>query len=151
MAKKEDTFSFKSIFRQFMQKSLQSLVSVVAEHADNISDWIKNISGFKRKIRKMLAAAILLSAGLSVAGIGASIYIASLYPKLGNGISHIAVGITIILVATVYLKFKEWLNIKDNENSRIFKPLIFKWCKMNLKIKDSKNLRIFKPLTFKVI
>ena len=107
MAKKEDKISFKSILNQFMQKSLQSLISVVAEQSDHLVEWIKNISGFRRKIKKLIVTVILLTAGLGIFGVGISQYIASLYPNLGNGLSYILVGIVFVLIAALYTKFNE--------------------------------------------
>lgn len=107
MPKKEEKTSLKSLFSQFMQKSLQSLIAVVAEHADHIMDWVKSIPAIKRKIRRMLTAVILFSAGLSVMGIGISLYLAKLYPNLGNGLSHILIGLVLTLAALLYVKLNE--------------------------------------------
>ena len=107
MVKKEDKFSFKSLLNQVMQKSLQSLISVLAEHSEHLMDWVKSIPSIKKKLRKMIIVVILFSSGLSVIGIGISLYIASLYPNFGNGFSHIIIGIVIILVALIYVKLSE--------------------------------------------
>lgn len=101
---KEEKFSFKKILGQFMEKSLQSIIAVVADQSDHIVSWIKDISGLKRKIKKILTAVIILSAGLMVVGVGLGIFIGSLYPNLDNGISHILVGLAFVLVAIIYLK-----------------------------------------------
>jgi len=42
MVKKEDKVTFKSILNQFMQKSLQSLISVVAEQSEHLIGWVKD-------------------------------------------------------------------------------------------------------------
>ena len=107
MAKKEGKLNFKSLFNEFMEKSLRSLISVVAEHSDHLASWIQNISGFRRKLRHLLTAVILASAGLSVLGIGIGLYVANLYPNLGNGISHILVGAVLVLIALLYMKSNE--------------------------------------------
>ena len=107
MAKKEDKISFKSILNQFMQKSLQSLISVVAEHSDHLVEWIKDISGLRRKIRKLFVAVVFSAAGLGVFGVGVAQYIASLYPSLGNGISYMLVGIVPILIGVLYIKMND--------------------------------------------
>ena len=107
MAKKEGKLSFKSLFNELMEKSLRSLIFVVAEHSDHLASWIKNISGFRRRIRRLLTAVILVSAGLSVVGIGIGLYIAELYPNLDNGVSHILVGAVLVLIALLYMKSNE--------------------------------------------
>jgi len=107
MAKKEEKVSFKSLLNQFMQKSLQSLISVIAKHADHLMDWVENIPSIKRKIRKLITAIIILTAGLGILGVGVAQYIASLYPKLSNGLSYMIVGIVLMLIAAFYLKFNE--------------------------------------------
>ena len=64
MAKKEATVTFKSILNQFMQISIQSLISVIAEQSEHLVDWVKNISGLKRKIKKIISVIIISTAGL---------------------------------------------------------------------------------------
>ena len=107
MPKKEEKFSFKSILNKFMEKSLQSLISVMAEQSEHLVEWIKNISGLKRKIRMLIVIIVLLSAGLGIFGVGISQYLVNLYPNLGNGLAYILVGIAYILIAVIYVKFSE--------------------------------------------
>jgi|TARA_Y100000031_G_C8180015_1_gene365972 ABC-type transporter Mla subunit MlaD len=107
MAKKEAKVSIKSLINQFMQRSLQSLVSVVAQNADHLVEWVRNLPSLKEKIKRLLTAIILLSAGLAVFGIGISMYIASLFPELEDGLSYILIGLLLIIVAIVYIKLKE--------------------------------------------
>ena len=107
MAKKGDKISFKSILNQFMERSLQSLISVVAEQSEHIVEWVKNISGLKRKIKKLIVAVIFVTAGLGIFGVGISQYIANLYPGLRNGISYLLVGVVFVLIGLLYSKFNE--------------------------------------------
>ena len=104
MAKKGEKFSFKSLLEQFMQKSLQSLISVVSSNADHLIEWIRVIPMIKRKIRKLLTEFVLLSAGLAVMGMGLGIYLASKIPQLVNGISHMLIGFSLVLAALIYAK-----------------------------------------------
>ena len=104
MAKKREKFSFKSLLEQFMQKSLQSLISVVSSNADHLIEWIKVIPVIKRKIRKLLTEFVLLAAGLAVMGMGLGIYLASKIPQLADGISHMFVGLALVLAAIIYAK-----------------------------------------------
>jgi len=105
MPKKEEKFSFKSILNKFMEKSMQSLIDVVAEHSEHLVEWIKNISGLRRKIRTLIVVVILVTAGLEVFGVGFAKYIASIYPNLANGLSYMLIGITLIIIALLYKKF----------------------------------------------
>jgi len=107
MAKKEAKVTFKSILNQFMERSFQSLISVVAEQSDHIIGWVKDISGLKKKIRKILAVMVISTAGLGILGVGISQYLVSLYPNLANGASYILVGSVFLLVAFIYLKSNE--------------------------------------------
>ena len=104
MAKKG---GFQSLLNQFMQKSLQSLISVVAEQSEHLIGWVKDIAGLKRKIKKIITSIIILTAGLAIFGVGISQYIASLYPNLANGLSYLLVGAVFILAALIYLKSNE--------------------------------------------
>ena len=109
MAKKEkeEKITFKSLLAKLMENSLQSLISVAAEEADHLAKWIRNLSGLGKKIRNLLTTVILFSAGLGVLGIGTAIYINELFPNISKGISHILVGLIIILIAAVYTKYNE--------------------------------------------
>jgi L-asparaginase/Glu-tRNA(Gln) amidotransferase subunit D len=107
MAKKEEKFSFKKVLGRFMEKSIQSIISVVAEQSDQIVAWIKNISGMKRRIRRLFIALSFCTAGLVVLGMGLGSYISELLPSLRNGIAHILVGIVLMLIAAVYMNLKE--------------------------------------------
>jgi len=104
---KEEKISFKSLLNQLMEKSMQGLITVAIEESEHLVNWIKNISGIGKKIRKLLTTVILFSAGLGVLGIGIALYINELYPNLGLGQSHIMIGLLIILIAALYTKFKE--------------------------------------------
>lgn len=104
---KKESFSFKRILNQFMQASIQSIVSVVAEQSEHIVDWLKDISGLKRKIKKFLTVVVISAAGLGILGVGIAQYIASLYPNLANGLSYMLVGVILILIAWIYLKYNE--------------------------------------------
>ena len=104
---KEEKITFKSLLNKLMENSLQSLISVAAEEAEHLTKWIKNISGIGRKIRHLMTTIILFSAGLGVLGIGIAIYINESFPNISKGISHILVGLVIILMAALYTKFKE--------------------------------------------
>ena len=104
---KEEKLSFKSLLNKLMAKSLQSLISVAAEEAEHLATWIKNLSGIGRKIRHLMMAIILFSAGLGVFGIGIALYIEEQFPNLSKGLSHILVGFVIILVAALHTKYNE--------------------------------------------
>ena len=107
MAKKEEKITFKSILNKVMEKSMNSLISVAAEEAEHIVNWIRNLSGLGKKIRNLLTTVILFSAGLGVLGIGIALYIKEQFPNITDGVSHILVGITIISIAALHSKFSE--------------------------------------------
>ena len=107
MAKKEEKITFKSILNKVMEKSMNSLISVAAEEAEHIVNWIRNLSGLGKKIRNLLTTVILFSAGLGVLGIGVALYIKEQFPNITDGVSHILVGITIISIAALHSKFSE--------------------------------------------
>lgn len=106
-AEKEEKVSFKSVLNELMVKSLQSLISVAAEEAEHLTTWIKNLSGIGRKIRKILTTVILFSSGLGVLGIGIALYVNELFPNISKGLSHILIGLIIILIAALHTKFNE--------------------------------------------
>lgn len=107
MAKKEQKITFKSLLNQLMERSLQSLISVVAQEAEHIIKWIKDLSGIGRKIRILLTTIILFAAGLGVLGIGIATYLSEELPNLSPGMAHILVGLFIILVAALNFKLRE--------------------------------------------
>jgi len=107
MAKTEGKLSFKSLFNEFMEKSLRSLITVVADQSDHIASWIRNISGFRRRMRQLLTAIILVTAGLVVSSMGLGTYLAKLYPNLDNGVSHILIGIVLVIIAILYTKMSD--------------------------------------------
>lgn len=105
MPKKEDKFGLKALLQRLMEKSLQSLVSVISQQADHLVDIIKNISLIKRKIRKLMAEVVLLSAGLAVLGTGLGIYLAGKFPELADGVPQMLIGLSLMLAALLYAKF----------------------------------------------
>jgi hypothetical protein len=104
MAKKSVSLNLRSFMNKLMEKSFQSLFSVVAEESEHIAKWVRNISGLGRKIRRLLTAFVLFAAGLGVLGIGIALYLNELFPELKNGVSHVLVGLIIILIASAYAK-----------------------------------------------
>ena len=107
MAKKEEKSTIKSLLNTLMEKSLHSLISVAAQEAEHLATWIKNLSGLGKKIRNLMTTIILFSAGLGVLGIGISIYISEQFSNITPGVSHILVGLFIILIAVLHTKFNE--------------------------------------------
>ena len=107
MPKKEEKVTIKSFLNQLMQKSLQSLISVAIQEAEHLAKWIKSISGLGKKIRNLMTTIILFSAGLGVLGIGISIYISEQFSNITPGMSHILVGLFIILIAVLHTRFNE--------------------------------------------
>lgn len=104
---KEEKSIFKSALDKLMEKSLDSLFSVAAEEAEHLIKWIKKLSDIGRKIRNLLTAVVLFSAGLGVLGIGIALYIGDMFPDIITGLTHIFVGLVIILIAALYSKFSE--------------------------------------------
>ena len=107
MPKKEEKVTFKSVLNKLMEKSLQSLISVAAEEADHLAKWIKSVSGIGIRIKHLMTTIILFSAGLGVLGIGIALYINEVYPNISKGMSHILVGLIIILIAALHTKYSE--------------------------------------------
>jgi len=105
MPKKEEKINFRSLLNKLMEKSLQPLISVIIEEAEHLINWIKNLSGIGKRVRNLLTTVILFSAGLGVLGIGIALYINELYPHISNGLSHILVGLVIILIAALHSKY----------------------------------------------
>ena len=105
--KKEEKVTIKSFLNQLMQKSLQPLISVAIQEAEHLAKWIKSISGLGKKIRNLMTTIILFSAGLGVLGIGISIYISEQFSNITPGVSHILVGLFIILIAILHTRFNE--------------------------------------------
>lgn len=109
MAKKAEKgeVTIKSVLNKLMEKSMQSLISVAVQEAENLARWIKDLSGLGVKIRRLLTTVILFSAGLGVLGIGVALYVNEMFPDLGPGMSHILVGLVIISVAVMNLKLNK--------------------------------------------
>jgi hypothetical protein len=107
MPKKQEKVSFKSLLNQLMENSLQSLITVAAQESKHLVSWLKNLSEIGRKVKTLLTTVILFSAGLGVLGIGISLYVSEMFPDLGRGVSHILVGLVIILIAALNLKISE--------------------------------------------
>lgn len=125
MAKKEEKITFKSILNKLVEKSLNSLISIVAQESEHITKWLRDLSGLGKKIRRLLTTLILFTAGLGILGIGTAIYISELSPKLSSGQSHILVGLFVILIAAIYSKSTEWSIIKNTNLSANIKLLFF--------------------------
>jgi hypothetical protein len=104
---KEEKVTFKSILNKVMEKSMNSLISVAAEEAEHIVNWIRNLSGLGKKIRNLLTTVNLFSAGLGVLGIGVALYVKEQFPNMAGGVPHILVGIAIISIAALHSKFSE--------------------------------------------
>ena len=104
---KEEKITFKSLLDKLMEKSLQSLITIAAQEAEHLATWIKNLSGLGKKVRTLLTTVILFSAGLGVLGIGIALYVNEQFPNISRGISHILVGLVIILIAALHLKLNE--------------------------------------------
>ena len=104
---KEEKITFKSLLDKLMEKSLQSLITIAAQEAEHLAAWIKNLSGLGKKVRTLLTTVILFSAGLGVLGIGIALYVNEQFPNISRGISHILVGLVIILIAALHLKLNE--------------------------------------------
>lgn len=107
MAKKEEKSTIKSLLNTLMEKSLHSLISVAAQEAEHLATWIKNLSGLGKKIRNLMTIIILFSAGLGVLGIGIALYVNELFPNISKSLSHILIGLIIILIAALHTKFNE--------------------------------------------
>lgn len=104
---KNEKTTFKIPLNKLMEKSLQSLISVAVEEVDQLTKWIKDLSGIGKKIRNLLTTIILFSAGLGVLGIGIALYVNELFPNLSNSIAHMLVGLVIIFIATLHLKLNK--------------------------------------------
>ncbi|MBL7056086.1 hypothetical protein ISS07_04195, partial [Candidatus Woesearchaeota archaeon] len=97
--------SFKSLFNEFMEKSLRSLISVVAEQSDYIASWIKNISGLRRMVKNLAITLSFFIAGLVIFGMAIAMYLPS-YINVSQEAAYLIVGITFLLTSLIYHNLK---------------------------------------------
>jgi len=107
MPKKEDKINLKLLFKKILEKSLLSVIPIIAEETEHLAQWIKNISGIGKKIRSLMTIIILFTAGIGILGIGISHFLSEKFSNLSVGESHIIVGLFVILIAAIYSKSNE--------------------------------------------
>ncbi|MAE43260.1 hypothetical protein CMO93_05795 [Candidatus Woesearchaeota archaeon] len=106
MPKKEDKLSLKKLLNQLMERSIQSIISVVAQQAEHLVGLIKDIPIFKRRIKHMLAGVAFFTAGLVISGIAIAMYLEEIFPNLVTGMPYILIGFVFILTAAIFMEIK---------------------------------------------
>ena len=91
---------FKNFLREFLEKSADTLLSLVENI--NVIEWMKDILHLRSKIRKYTIVLILSITALTVLMLGFASYIASRIPTLGNGIGEILIGLILAIIAFIY-------------------------------------------------
>lgn len=106
IAKKEGKISLKGILSQLMEKSIQSLISVVAQQAEHLVGLLKDLPLLKRKLKHMLTGLALFIAGLVISGIAIAMYLEEMFPNLITGFPYILVGFVFIAIAAIFMEIK---------------------------------------------
>ncbi len=96
MPKKEEYQKGKSI------EPIKMFLSILEKQAVNLISWLEWIAVLPKKIKSLLAAMVLFTAGMGVLGIGIGLYLSHILPNLPVGVPHIIVGVSMVLIALVY-------------------------------------------------
>ena len=92
----------KDFFKEFLEKSAGALLSFIGNI--NMAEWIEDILHLKSKIRKYAIILMLSITALTVLMLGIASYAASQFPRLGNGVSEILIGLILGISAFIYYK-----------------------------------------------